>query len=109
MNAKTIHDEHTKTIQLKPQIIGIEGIVLSTGEVNLFKKSIVISQPDNLLINPDTKIIYNIEYKCHDNNSQANHAIYQLKRAEGLLKRIFPDYKTINLYIHDDYKIEVLK
>jgi len=109
MNTKKKHDEHTRQIALNSHIIGLDGIVLSTGEVNIFKKEKLISQPDNLLFDPSTKILYNIEYKCHDRNSQGHHAEFQLKRAEEVLNNLFPDYKTVNLYVHDGYKIEVVK
>lgn len=109
MSNNSKHDEHTRLISLKPGIIGLEGIILSTSEANIFKNGRVVSQPDNLLFDPSTHTVYNIEYKCHDNNSQARHAEYQLKRAERLMKEVFTDYRVVNLYVHDDYKIEVAK
>ena len=109
MNTKQIHDEHTKRIALKPDKIGLTNILLATGEVNLFSNGKVVSQPDNLLFDPTTKILYNIEYKCKDGKSQSNHAQYQLNKANILLKSIFRDFEIRNLYIHDDYRIEVPK
>lgn len=109
MNTKKKHDEHTRQIALNSHIVGIEGIVLSTGEVNIFKKEKLVSQPDNLLFDPTTNTLYNVEYKCHGSMSQGHHAEFQLKRAEDFLNKLFPNYRTINLYVHDDYRIEVIK
>ncbi len=108
MNKINKHDEYTRLIQLNPKRIGLENIILSLGEANLFQKERIVSQPDNLLFDSQTNTLYNVEYKCHDNKSQGHHAEYQLRRAESFLKRIFPTYRIVNLYIHDDYKIEVL-
>lgn len=60
MNTKKIHDEHTRQIALNSHIIGLDGIVLSTGETNIFKKEKLISQPDNLLFDPTTHTRYNL-------------------------------------------------
>lgn len=107
-NAK--HDEHTRLISLKPQLIGLDGIVLSTAEANLRNsKGVVFSQPDGLAFDSSTHTLYNIEYKCKDNKSQYRHAETQLVRASLKLKQIFPDWKITNLYIHDDYKLEVIR
>ena len=104
------HDEHTRLISLKPQLIGLDGIVLSTAEANLRNdKGNVFSQPDNLLFDPSTKTLYNIEYKTHHTNSQSMHAKEQLYRASIKLKQIFGDWRITNLYISDSYKVEVVK
>jgi len=103
------HNERARLIALKPEMLGLTKIVLATTEVNLFHRGKIISQPDNLLFDSSTKILYNIEYKCHDNKNQSRRAQYQLNKANLLLKSIFRDFKITNLYIHDDYRIEVIK
>jgi len=100
------HDEHTRIIGLKPKILGLEHITLSTEEVNLFYGGKIVSQPDNLMFDPRSKRIYNIEYKLRHGEHQKHHAHNQLIKANVLLKRIFEDYEIINLYVHDDYKFE---
>lgn len=104
------HDEHTRLISLKPQLIGLEGIVLSTAEANLrSERGVIVRQPDNLLFDPSTHTLYNVEYKSHHNNSQSNHAKIQLYSSYKHLKRLFPDWHITNLYITDDYKVEVIR
>jgi len=98
------HNEHTRIISLKPRILGLEDIALSTSEVNLFFDGKIVSQPDNLMFDPRSKTIYNIEYKLHDGQHQRHHAHNQLSKANVLLKRIFEDYGIVNLYVHNDYK-----
>jgi hypothetical protein len=107
---QSIHDNHTRLISLKPQLIGLDGIVLSTAEANLRNnKGVVFSQPDNLMFDPSTKTLYNIEYKTHHTNSQSLHAKDQLKRAHLKLKSIFGDWHITDLYITDNYRVEIVK
>lgn len=110
MSTNKVHDEHTRLISLKPQIIGLDGVVLSTEEINLRDdKGRVVSQPDNLLFDPSTQTVYSVEYKCHHTNSMYLHAKEQLRRSEYLLKNMFPDWNITKLYVCDDYKIEIIK
>jgi len=74
MNTHKRHDEHTRLIALHPHKFGIDGVVLSMGESNIFEEKKIISQPDNLMFDPTTNTLYNIEYKCNNNKSQGNHA-----------------------------------
>jgi len=110
MGNNSKHDQHTHSIMFKPGLIGLDGIVLSTDEVNLFdERGVLKRQPDNLLFDPSTHTLYQVEYKCNDTNSNAHHAVYQLKDANDRLRRVFPSYRVVNLYVHDNYKIEVVK
>lgn len=101
-----IHDDHVRIIGLKPGLIGLSNIVLSCSENNVFNEDRLFRQPDNLLFNYKTKTIYNIEYKCNNMPSRRNHAIDQLKTSEQKLHNIFYGWRTVNLYISEDYKVE---
>jgi hypothetical protein len=104
-----IHDTYTKTISLKPHIIGLTGIVLSTNEANIHENGSIISQPDGLAFDPSTKTLYNIEYKCHDNKSRHNHGLYQLNMRHKALTHILPDWRIVDLLITGDYKLEKVR
>lgn len=103
------HDEHIRKIALSSKVIGLEGIALSSTETNMFSKNKLLGQPDDLLFDSNNHIIYNIEYKSHHNNNKRHYAKIQLRRANEFLNSIFPSYKTINLYVHDNYRIEEIK
>lgn len=104
------HDEHTRLIKFNPEVIGLDGIVLSTGEANLRNERGVISrQPDNLLFDPSTKTLYNIEYKCNHTISNRHHALIQLKGSGYMLNKVFNEYRVVNLYVTDNFKVEVVK
>ena len=110
MRQERNHDEHTRLISLKPQLIGLDGIVLSTTEANIRNnRGTIVRQPDNLLFDPSTKTLYNVEYKSHHTKSQYNHAKIQLYTSGKHLKHLFGDWNITNLYITDDYKVEVIK
>lgn len=98
------HDATTRLIALKPQLIGLDNIVLSTGEVHLFNKNgSLYHQPDNLMFDPSTRTLYNCEYKCGDALSKATHQLYE---TEEVLRKVFKGYEVVNLYIHGNYKVE---
>jgi len=107
MNSK--HDEHVKYMALKPDIIGLDSVVLATAESNIFKNGHIYRQPDNLMFDPSTKTLYNIEYKCHHTQSMYNHAKEQLKTCERNLQDVFTNWRIVNLYINDNYKIEKIR
>lgn len=107
MSDKDTHDLHTRMIGIKPHLAGLKDIILSTGEANIFKGDTILSQPDNLMFDPTTKTLYNIEYKCHHTRSQYEHAKYQLQFRNRILQnQVFPNWRVVNLYINDNYKIE---
>ena len=98
------HNEQTRLISLKPELIGIHGIILGTGEANLFRKNgSLYHQPDNLLFDPTTQTLYNIEYKLHNQESKAK---TQLRECSRMLTGIFPSYDIINLYVSEDFKVK---
>lgn len=103
---KSCHDEHIESIAKTPSIIGLDGIVLATGEVNIFNKNgTVLGAPDGLMFDPSTKILYQLEYKCHDKPSQRDKAVHQLRRNGRILDLMF-SYDIVHLYVHDDYEVE---
>ena len=103
-----LHDIHTKEISIHPhRFFDLGELVLSTGESNLLVHRNTIGQPDDLVFDPTTHTLYNIEYKC--SNKQRQHAQHQLHRAEDYLKDIFPSYNIKNIYVHENYKIEEVK
>ncbi len=103
-----IHDSFTKRISLHPSVIGLEGIVLSTGEAFILDKNEnIISAPDDLLFDPYNLRVYSIEYKCHKRNDHK--AQQQLHKRYPYLETLFPEYEVISLYIHDNYEVERIK
>lgn len=108
--AESRHDEKTRLLSLRPSIIGLDGIILSTSEANLLTPSgALYHQPDGLMFDPSTGILYNIEYKCSDRSNNRHKAKKQLTECEEVLKRVFPSYNIINLYIHDNYELEEVR
>jgi len=105
MKKENWHDKHTKRISLKPRIIGLENISLSTGEANIFEENQIISQPDGLAFDPTTRTIWNIEYKCSNKQGNQIHGKAQLKAREAYLREIFKGWEVKNLYISGDYKV----
>lgn len=104
---KGTHDGHTQYMALKPTIIGLENILMSTGEANIFRKDHdLYHQPDNLFFDPTTKTLYNVEYKSTGNRSKAKK---QLLECEEKLHYLFPEYKIENLYITGNYQIKKIK
>lgn len=103
---KGTHDNHTSKIALRPSIIGLEDIMMSTGEANMFKSNNydLYHQPDNLMFDYKNLVIYNVEYKC--TNNQRHKAVKQLHETGQVLRTMFRNYDVVNLYIHDDFQIE---
>jgi len=106
---KERHDLFTRTISLKPKIIGLDGIVLSTAESNLFLGPKIVRQPDNLLFNPATRTIYNLEYKTKLSSSSYQHSLVQLDSCRDNLLRVFPDWRIVNLFVYENYKFEIVR
>lgn len=102
----SLHDIKVSEMKKKPKVIGLDNIVLSTGEVILFDNHQIRREPDGLMFDPYTHRLYNIEYKCGKNLDKAK---YQLSDSRRMLRDIFPGWEVINLYIHEDYKIERLR
>lgn len=108
--ARSVHNEHTRLISLKPKLIGLDNIVLSTNEANLRNnRDVIVRQPDGLMFDPSTHTLYNIEYKCNDTKSNYLHAQVQLITSSKRLKTLFPDWHITNLYVHNDYKVNVVR
>ena len=106
-NNEQVHNKHTQEIKQYPHILGLENIIMSTGEVLLFKPDgNIFRAPDNVLIDYNNRILYNVEYKCHGCRSKAN---VQLKQSGEMLRLMFDQFEVVNLYVHDNYKLEVIE
>ena len=105
-----LHEKHTKEIALHPsKSLGLENILMSTAEANMFKPNTndLYHQPDNILFDYNNWVIYNVEYKCHD--TQKHKAVVQLHETARVLRTMFRNYDIVNLYVHDNYQIEEIQ
>ena len=101
------HDEKARQMSLKPHLIGLDKIVLTTGEAHILAgNGDLQGEPDGLAFDPSTGTLYNIEYKCNNTGSQEKKAHYQLKRNGVILQSMFGAWNVVNLYVHGDYKVE---
>ena len=101
------HDKHIKKIWESPPIIGLEKIALSSRETRMFYDDRLYHQSDNLCFDPFAGIIYNIEYKT--SNEHKHKAMKQLIEQKKFLKEMFNrKYNVVNLYVHNNYQIEVI-
>lgn len=107
MNSKDIHTEHIERIRRNPKILRLDNIVISTGEAAMFVDGKLYHEADNLLFDPTTKVLYNVEYKC--SNHHKDRAMLQLMEEEEVLHHVFPAYKIISLYAHEDYKVQKVR
>lgn len=90
-------------------MIGLDGIILSTAEANIFDDyNFLFQQPDGLMFDPSTKTLYQWEYKCHSTHSQDNHALSQLRKRYDVLKNIFVEWDVVKVYVHDNYIVEYI-
>jgi len=104
------HDRKTRAMSLKPGLIGLDNIVLSTEEsLILTPNGDLLGAPDNLMFDPTTHTLYQIEYKCNDTNAQYQKAKYQLKRNQVVLQALFDTFKVVNLYVHGQFDVERIK
>jgi hypothetical protein len=104
------HDDAAKELSLKPSMIGLDNIILSTSEANILtENNKLVGQPDGLMFDPTTKTLYNIEYKCHDSGKQRRTAEYQLRRNGLILQTALFPWTVVDLYIHDNYEVEVIR
>lgn len=104
MSSNKKHDEIVNKIHHNPGIIGLSGIVLSAREPNLLRyDNNIYHQPDNLCFDPETRKLYNIEYKVAKGREKA---YTQLTQSEEWLSRLFPEYQVINLYVYSNYNVE---
>lgn len=99
------HDNATNYMSIKPHIIGLENIILSTAEANIFVPGTeqLYRQPDGLFFDYIHKKVYNVEYKTNKNITKAR---LQLLESGVILKKLFPRFEVINLYVHGDYVVE---
>ena len=102
------HSNMVRMLNLQPRLIGLDGIALSTGESILFKKDRLVREPDGLCYDSSTHTLYNIEYKCTHTQNNKRHAKQQLNSCENYLKNIFPDWNIVNLYVYQNYQVEII-
>lgn len=96
-------------MSIKPHLIGLERIVLTTGEAHIIADNgDSLGEPDGLAFDPSTGTLYNIEYKCSNTCSQKRKAYKQLRRNGVILQSMFGAWNVVNLYVHDDYEVERL-
>lgn len=108
MSNNRVHDSRLETIARTPRIIGVDDILLSTGESYLLDGvGGVYGSPDNLLFNPLRKILYQVEYKCGENHRDL--ALSQLGRNREFLQRIFKGWEVRGVYVHGNYESEEVK
>jgi hypothetical protein len=102
-----MHRLHVEKIRDNPKVIRLDNIVLATGESSFFHDKGLFHQTDNLLFDPSTRTLYNVEYKCSP--KQSLKAKLQLMEEEDTLRQCFPNYKIVSLYVSSDYKIKTVK
>lgn len=105
MTPKEEHDQYTSLIYFNPSVLGLDDIMLATGESSIFRKGLVYSQPDNLLFDPSTQTLYHVEYKTHNRTKTAKE---QINKRHNPLKEIFsvPYINIVGLYVTDNFKVQ---
>lgn len=102
-----LHIDKVEKLKYKPQLINLEGIVLSTNESVLFgDNGLIKREPDGLMFDPTTHILYNIEYKINHTKSSYQKAKKQLRTSGERLQNIFWNWEIKNLYISGNYEIK---
>lgn len=107
--AEMHHKYMVRRMKLKPSLIGLDGIVLSTGESPMFEHGEIVREPDGLMFDPSTHTLYNLEYKITPSTSARNRAKAQLKDTWYRLAKVFPEWNVKNLYVHDNYSVEEIR
>ena len=107
--SKSKHDRMSHNLAIKPSLIRLDNIVISTEEAHLFNTKNkdyyeMVREPDSLMFDPSTQTLYNIEYKC--TGCHRDEAIRQVRDCGRRLSAIFVYWKVRNLYVHGDYEVE---
>lgn len=107
MSKQSTHDKITRRIAVQPFLIGLDGIVLSTGEAHLHRgRDAMIGEPDVLAFDPRTMTLYNIEYKCTDSKGNDATAFNQLTRTGDVLQCVFKEWDIVDLYVSGNYEVK---
>ena len=95
------HISMVNKIKKNPLILNLEDIILSTGETIIFRKDglNIQREPDGMMFDPTTHILYNIEYKTRHSQNSYQKAKTQLKTSGEKLQSIFRDWEVKNLYV----------
>ena len=100
------HDKALDNIILKPNMVGIDDVVLSAKEVNLFDYTgRLIGQPDVLIMDRD-RHWHLIEYQCTSNHR--DRALKQLSRGKEHLF-IYGIQNISSYYVFGNYEVENIK
>ncbi len=99
---KSLHDKRVDELVLRPDILGLENIVITAKEVNLLAGKRLISQPDIVCIDRCGDI-YVAEYKC--NNVHPEKAHVQLRRAEEFMRSRL-DLGITKYYVYGNYTVK---
>lgn len=103
------HNAQVQLIKKHPKRMGLENIALTTSEVVLFDKNgKIFREPDNLMFDPTTHTLYNIEYKTNNTDSAYKKANSQLRTSGAQLQYIFSNWKVVNLYITGNFEVHRL-
>jgi hypothetical protein len=104
---KQNHDKHIERYKNNPQDLGLENIVLSADEVNIFLPNGdgLIAQPDNMFIDKYGHLTI-VEYKGGSGRRQR--AITQLYNAADVIRKLYRLDADL-LYVHGDDRKEYIK
>jgi hypothetical protein len=103
------HSKMVKLFKMTPRIIGLDGIALSCGECPIFDNGVLVREPDGLMFDPQTRRIYNIEYKSSNSLHNRTKAKHQLRDVEKYLGMIFPTWDIKNLYVSENFEVEEIR
>ena len=107
----SIHDKHVNEILNNPkEILGLENIIWSAKEVQLWRRNKLIYVTDLVFIeyvnyNPQWIVV---EYKCNDSVRQRDKARHQLRVAKNWWKEFMKETPDL-LYVSGTYDIEVIE
>jgi len=101
------HDKKVSCIIATPTLIGLENVVLSAKEVNLFNYTgRLIGQPDGLFRDGFGRW-HIMEYKCGGNKEEK--AVEQLMRSQEHLFIYGIEKDSGLIYVHGDYETVKIK
>lgn len=101
------HDMQVQMIKKHPIRMGLENIALATGEVILYDRNgKLFREPDNLMFDPTTHTLYNIEYETLGTDKSYRKICKQLKTSSSQLQYIFSNWKVVNLYITGNFNVK---
>lgn len=109
MAKKKEHDKRVMDMALHPGKIGLlEGIIMACPEAIIYRphSDEIMRRPDVVYFDYEHRIIYNVEYKTKGDEVTAR---TQLQESGAILSQIFPQYRVVNLYVHENFAVEVIR